>query len=152
MDDAGPVRIDVRAVPGSVGQVRGHVRNALEAWGLEDVVERALLLASELATNAVLHARGDYAVTVERAADRVRVAVHDSSPVAAARRRTGLRSMGGRGLGLVEALALRWGSSASVLGYAKQVWFELPTDGRPQPQLSEGALYGEDWTDIADSL
>jgi anti-sigma regulatory factor (Ser/Thr protein kinase) len=41
--------------PESVRKVRGWIRNTLAMYGHEDVLDPALLIMSELATNAVLH-------------------------------------------------------------------------------------------------
>jgi anti-sigma regulatory factor (Ser/Thr protein kinase) len=145
-------RLDLAGDVTSVGEARTLVRDSLQRWHLDGLSDTAALLLSELATNAVLHARSAYTVTVERRPDAVRVTVHDRSPVAPARRRHGLRAATGRGLALVETLAHDWGSCDSELGLAKAVWFELSTGLGAQSGAAEGALYGEDWLAIAEDL
>jgi anti-sigma regulatory factor (Ser/Thr protein kinase) len=84
-------------------------------------VEDVTLLGSELATNAVVHARTEYEVTVLVSEDLVRVEVWDLDPQLPLARSADGRP-GGRGLPLVEALAYRWGAETRPEG--KVVWFE----------------------------
>ena len=60
-----------------VFSARRFVASVLDAWGLE--IEDLPLLVSELATNAVLHARSDFEVTVIRFSRRIRVEVFDQN-------------------------------------------------------------------------
>ncbi|MDQ6838648.1 MAG: ATP-binding protein, partial [Actinomycetota bacterium] len=63
----------------TVMDARRLVRSTLDAWSVPE--GDALLLVSELATNAVLHAHTPYTVTVSIVAPaRVRVAVTDDDP------------------------------------------------------------------------
>ncbi|MCZ0980295.1 ATP-binding protein [Streptomyces diastatochromogenes] len=104
-------------------------------WG--GLVERAELCTSELVTNAHRHTASPV-ITVEvlLGAGRVTVRVHDSAPGGAPRPRPAWADPyaltgGGRGLGLVDALADEW----SVAGGedSKAVWFALaaPPSGEP---------------------
>jgi anti-sigma regulatory factor (Ser/Thr protein kinase) len=108
----------------SVGAVRLFVRELANAAGAD--VEAAQLLASELATNAVMHADTAFEVRVSDDGDTFRVEVVNDAPemVAAMREPSG---GGGRGLHIVNALAQRWGTYS--LDGEKVVWFELPTTG-----------------------
>jgi len=148
------VVLELPGEPGSVSSARAFVRQTLDAWGLSTLVETTSLLVSELATNAVLHARTSYDVVVERDRDSLRVAVLDGSPAGPHRRHHGLRAATGRGLGLVETLAGAWGAAAPEdLGTrAKGVWFELPTDPSLLPATDEGALYGDAWLSHLEDL
>lgn len=141
----------VVALPGeasSVGVARAFVRDTLEAWGLSRLADTVLLLTSELATNAVVHARTSYDVLVERTGDALRVSVLDDSPQQAVRRAQDLAASNGRGVALVHSLAPRWGSAPPppLLGRTKGIWFELPTNGVP-PMPTEAALDGTAWLD-----
>ncbi|MDT0411967.1 MULTISPECIES: ATP-binding protein [unclassified Streptomyces] len=112
--------------PEAVGQARRLVTLVLAVWGLSQLTDDAALLVSELATNAVLHARGDeIRVSVDRlSAARVRVSVADESGEAAPRREAGgAYDESGRGLFLVGALARAAGTAVTPLG--KRVWAEL---------------------------
>ena len=149
VDEACGAVVRLPAAPESIGAARAAVRRALVSCDLEALVETAQLLTSEVATNAVLHARTDFELRVERRGGRVRISVLDGSPALAARRRYGLDSGTGRGLGLVEALSAAWGCERAD-GWAKATWFELDPDA--VPDADEGALYGEDWLSLVDDL
>ncbi|HET6794710.1 MAG TPA: response regulator [Acidimicrobiales bacterium] len=116
------------ATTASAGAARRMVRDALTGWEAgEDVVETAILLTSEVVTNAVLHARSEVDLCLTRLADRVRVAVQDGDTGPIRRRRVRPEDQSGRGTDLVEALSDGWGVERN--GSSKRVWFELRTDG-----------------------
>ena len=137
-------RLAFPGTPSSPGQARAFARDTLRVWGLAEVEDAVLLLVSELATNVVLHARSDYDVVLERRDDAVRVTVLDDAPGGPVRRRTGLRAATGRGLALVETLALDWGrtDAPGLLSRAKGIWCDVPLAVQ---ELDEGAIYGTDW-------
>jgi anti-sigma regulatory factor (Ser/Thr protein kinase) len=85
----------------------------------------ALLLVSELVTNAVRHARGPLFLEVIDTADRFRVNVSDRSASMPVRQTADLWSEAGRGLMLVEVMSTTWGVTKHP-GDGKSVWFELP--------------------------
>lgn len=116
-------RLDLRPVPGSAALARRFVDETLGGWGCEEVAEAARLLASELVTNAVLHARTDLAVVVRLVRGGVRVEVHDGNTAAPVVRHYEDEAMTGRGLSLVDQMASRWGVEYTRDG--KAVWFEL---------------------------
>ena len=90
----------------------------------EEVVDRAILCASELVTNAIRYGQGeDFRIDVEVAGPGVRVAVHDHNPVVPHPRAALPAEEGGRGMHLVDSLATTWGSEATATG--KVVWFVL---------------------------
>jgi hypothetical protein len=107
---------------------RRFTRETLEAWRLDDFVDTAVLLVSELVTNAVLHARSGVEVVVDGGPGRVRVEVHDSSIVLPSRRHYGIQAGTGRGILLVEEMASGWGAETTESG--KVVWFELAPGAR----------------------
>jgi anti-sigma regulatory factor (Ser/Thr protein kinase) len=87
------------------------------------------LLVSELATNAVLHARSDFEVTVIRLPQRVRVEVFDQNTRLPSFAVAPRDAHSGRGLMLVQGLSGAWGvESHSDSG--KTIWFEVPTPSR----------------------
>ncbi|HVA75746.1 MAG TPA: ATP-binding protein [Acidimicrobiales bacterium] len=123
-----------RLAPGleSVVAARRIIVAAVDAWKLsERVGEDAALVVSELASNAVLHARTTFTVSVCRLGPGLRVEVSDGNPVfpeAGAGRPEELlavRSMTGRGLQLVAAISDRWGAERRADG--KVVWAEVGT-------------------------
>jgi serine phosphatase RsbU (regulator of sigma subunit)/PAS domain-containing protein len=64
----------------SVAAARGFVRDTLQGWGFSDVVDDAVVLASELVTNAVVHAGTNAEVSCLRYPDAVRIEVADRYP------------------------------------------------------------------------
>lgn len=115
------------AVTDSVSAARRFVREALTDLDAVAACDDAVTLVSELATNAVIHARTPYTIVVTRTADTVRVGVHDLSVVNPRRRAYGVDATTGRGLRLVATLASSWGVDAEIGG--KVVWFEVPSEG-----------------------
>lgn len=122
----------------SVPTARRFVEEALTTLGAPGACDDAAALVSELATNAVIHARTPFTIVVDRDGATVRVGVHDSSLVVPRRRAYGLDATTGRGLRLVATLASDWGVTAD--GAGKLVWFTLPCDGGDTVQ----AWYADD--------
>ncbi len=123
-------RVVLPSEPASVGEARRFVRRVLLNWELADTVEVATLLVSELATNAVLHARTEFSVAVSRGAGEVTVEVLDGSAVLPQVRRRSSTAATGRGVGLVGRLATAWGVRAGAEdGFVKAVWFTVPVTG-----------------------
>jgi anti-sigma regulatory factor (Ser/Thr protein kinase) len=112
----------------SVPAARAFVREALEALDAAGAVEDAQTLVSELATNAVLHARTPFSLEVRRTGDVVRIQVADRSVVLPRQRSYGADSTTGRGMRLIASIATDWGIEAQ--GNGKVVWFALPAAGR----------------------
>ncbi|MGW3149189.1 ATP-binding protein [Streptomyces sp. NPDC001177] len=97
---------------------------AVAVLGLARLADVADLLVSELVGNAIRYAGGHTLLITVHAAERgARVAVTDGSRSLPALVRAGDEDEGGRGLSLIDALALRWGTVG--LPYGKRVWFEL---------------------------
>lgn len=114
--------------PASVRAARCFVGSVLAEWGLRAAYDAAEMLVSEVVTNAVLHARTSFTVTVTRSAEAVRVSVSDGSPAVPAQRMYGPDSTTGRGMRLVDTLALRWAVEPDGNG-GKAVWFEVSSSG-----------------------
>jgi anti-sigma regulatory factor (Ser/Thr protein kinase) len=76
-------------------------------------------VVTELAANAVLHAKSEFSILLRAASEVVRIAVHDTMPVDPAL----LVVRPGRGLGLVSGLAREWGVDVTAAG--KTVWAEI---------------------------
>lgn len=128
MTKALAARPRTRVFAGSPHQVR-HVRHFVgQVIARCPVSDDVVLLASELATNAIVHTAsgmgGTFAVAVSRTADCVRVEVTDGgSAKTPTAHRDGSSGEAGRGLRLVEEIAARWGYSGGQHGRA--VWFEV---------------------------
>jgi hypothetical protein len=92
----------------------------VNAWGAGDLAGDAALVVTELAANAVVHARSAFTVILSARDDLLRISVRDAGPLAGA----GLRAAPLHGLAAVDALASRWGVES--LGNAgKTVWVDL---------------------------
>ncbi|MGW3359811.1 ATP-binding protein [Streptomyces bungoensis] len=142
---------DLPAAPASVGTARRVLRDLLAAWGVaEDTRDDAVLVASELVTNALVHAAGErIACRVRWAAGRVRVEVEDQNrgSVRPVPRQSGPDDQNGRGLFLVDALTADWGVTAAPGRPARIVWAELTTPpGTPVPPLPRTVPHSSEGT------
>lgn len=113
--------------PRSVAAARRLVSGALDGRA-PGVVEDAVLLTSELVTNAVRHAASALRVVVDVDDGLVRVEVHDDSPLPPVVGPARSTATGGRGMPMVDVLARRWGVTPAADG-GKVVWFELGVSG-----------------------
>jgi serine phosphatase RsbU (regulator of sigma subunit)/anti-sigma regulatory factor (Ser/Thr protein kinase) len=131
----------------AVSRARATVRRRTAELGHEDLSHEAALVASELLTNAVLHAGGCTDLTVNPTEGGVRIEVRDESRVPPMLGRPSEESLTGRGLRLVANLAARWGADAE--GTGKVVWAEVT--GKPKPMAVDGdaedllAMWNDDW-------
>ncbi|MEU0334310.1 SpoIIE family protein phosphatase [Streptomyces sp. NPDC006193] len=116
-------------VPEAVRHARRFTRRTLRDWGLSrDTVDAALLVVSELVTNALVHTGGQVRLDLSLVNHRLRVAVADSSPRSPVKPAgIGWEATGGRGILLVEAVSAAWGTIPVSGG--KQVWADLVPDG-----------------------
>jgi hypothetical protein len=110
-------------LPAAIGEARGFVAGVLGAWGDDPLGAQAAVIVSELATNAVRHARSPFRVSIARTESSVRVGVRDASRDLPARIDGDTARTGGRGIALIAALADAWGTDAETDG--KTVWAEL---------------------------
>ena len=133
---------------GAVRAARRFVEQRLHDLGLERLAEDAGLLTSELAANAVLHARSPFVVVVQEVPCGARVEVHDRSPAVPVMTAARPSATSGRGLVLVESVAARWGCELDP-GRGKRVWCELTTEERGDGPSEEDLLAL--WGDLADA-
>jgi DNA-binding NarL/FixJ family response regulator len=123
--DAGPRWVHARMAPTrvSVSLARALVGEACLAWNAARLYYPARTVVSELASNAIEHAAGDFEVTAAQVGRYLRIAVQDSS-LSAPRPLTPVSqaplSDRGRGLPIVDFIATHWGTTA--LGDGKIVW------------------------------
>ncbi len=116
--------------PTEVRSARAFVETTLAAWGIGEVTDVAVLLTSELSTNAVRHAGTAFRVAVSCAPSELVVEVADGSDALPVTRPRAPRDEGGRGMQLVEGLARAWGArQVGGGGRGKVVWFELDLPG-----------------------
>ncbi|MGW2228363.1 ATP-binding protein [Streptomyces formicae] len=117
----------------SVPAARRHVEVTLRDWKLGEVTEAAALVVSELATNAVVHAKGIgefFELTLRRRDGVLVVEVSDSCRwrmPEVAKPEPGPDDIGGRGLLIVDAITQAWGVRPRDEG--KTVWAHLAVQG-----------------------
>jgi serine phosphatase RsbU (regulator of sigma subunit)/anti-sigma regulatory factor (Ser/Thr protein kinase) len=126
-----------------LSRVRAFVADELRMLGRAQLIDDAVLVASELASNALLHANGLVRVSVTEHGDAVRIAVHDRTRVPPVIARQSLEAMTGRGLRLVASLSKEWGAEPTKGG--KFVWADL-TEAHLSSPFTAGDLL-EQWDD-----
>ena len=119
------IRLALPAVPAAVRLARRATRDALAAWQLSGLEETAVLLVSELVTNAVRHAKNTGAIRLELTGTGtwLRMEVQDADPQWPQPRTPVGCDESGFGFVLVDALAAQWGVRETPAG--KAVWAEL---------------------------
>ncbi|MFF5389998.1 ATP-binding protein [Streptomyces sp. NPDC013012] len=141
----GTRRYQLTEDPGTVGACRDLTRRALSEWfGAAGAPGRvaaadALLLVSEVVTNAFRHGGVPYELRLDRVGGRLWVQVSDTSPVRPRPHGPHRPSRSsGHGLYLLERLSAAWGCVPRDGG--KAVWFEVEVppvpvpDGHPRPE------------------
>ncbi|MCX5056804.1 MULTISPECIES: ATP-binding protein [unclassified Streptomyces] len=114
------------AAPAEVGLLRKAAVTQLSRWGMPVAADEAELLVTELATNVVKHV-GEGApasLILEWRGERLRLEVHDKSRAVPSLATADCATECGRGLHLLAALAVDWGTVLTAAG--KAVWCEIP--------------------------
>jgi serine/threonine-protein kinase RsbW len=115
--------------PSSVTRARHWLVDRLTSHGRSALVPAAELCLSELAANAVRHARTDFEVELSDIGDGgVRLAVSDENPERPHRRPAAPLDLDGRGLNILAALADDWGV-ADHPPAGKIIWCTLTVAG-----------------------
>jgi serine phosphatase RsbU (regulator of sigma subunit)/anti-sigma regulatory factor (Ser/Thr protein kinase) len=127
---------DFEPEPAAVAAARCFVSNTLVSWGLSatDVrVTDAVLLASELVTNAIVHAGTSVRLTCQMRGSTVEISVLDRHPARMIPDPPSAADVvdrpSGRGLLLPAALSSSWGVTYAPA--AKVIWFRLGPDAGP---------------------
>lgn len=131
-------RIDLPGEAASVRKARHYLRVLLAGTG-HPQADYAVLLVSELVANAVRHSdsrlpRGQVTVTVARRSGTLHVDVIDAGSATSSPRvqvGTDTEMCTGRGLWLVQELAVAWGWHESKAG--RVVWFQLALSNPSTP-------------------
>ena len=117
--------VELAAEAASVPKARLFVRGRLLEHGLAEIDDDVQLVVSELATNALNHARTPFTVTIRREASEVVLTVQDGSPTRPAVAKVEGTAAGGRGILIVDAVSHRWGTVEHP-GAGKSVWASFP--------------------------
>jgi anti-sigma regulatory factor (Ser/Thr protein kinase) len=126
-------RLELPLEPAAVHEARSHTEDTLSEWGVTGgVVEDALLIVSELATNAVRHSKppqsgGQFVLTLCHLPKALQIYLADGDPQPPVMQEPTDDGTGGRGLILVNELSDKWGlrGPAPDEGPGKAVWAEL---------------------------
>lgn len=132
----------VAEILSDLGPARRWVDDVLESCDVDAEQRRtAMLLASEILTNALEHGRGPIVATVEVDDRRLRVGVRDGCTRPPVLRAPEPQDLSGRGVQFLERLASRWGVQQhqegdvvgrhAAVGAGKTVWFEIDRTARP---------------------
>jgi CheY-like chemotaxis protein len=110
--------------PEAASLARHFVEAQCRAWGCEDAIDDALLITSELVTNAVIHARSNPHLLTCHVGDVVRIEVIDDSQQHGEVKVADPFDEHGRGLFIVDAISQTWG--AETMRHGKRMWAEIP--------------------------
>jgi anti-sigma regulatory factor (Ser/Thr protein kinase) len=113
--------IDLPPETGSPARAREFVAEHLRTHALFSLVDDIRLVASELVTNAVTHARTPLRVTLQQDRAGVTLYVEDDSSTGPRTLPRDLSAPNGRGIVLVAALSSDWGVLRDSSG-SKSVW------------------------------
>lgn len=128
-----PLRVSLTAGPAAASEARSQVRAAIYAWDVPVDSSVAVLLTSELVTNAIRHEAGETVMLlITCVCGQLRVDVHDTSWSVPVPEDAPADAETGRGLMLVASLSTDWGFYRTHAG--KAVYFTLAF----QADLDEG--------------
>jgi anti-sigma regulatory factor (Ser/Thr protein kinase) len=118
----------LEASPISASRARNFVTQHLVDHRLLYLVDPVRLVASELATNALLHAQTAFSVTLAATDQTVLLTVRDDSPALPTRRAAQAMDPSGRGLDIVRLVSHDWGTNEDGAG-SKAVWASFAIRG-----------------------
>ena len=133
-------RVRLTVGPAAAAEARGRVLESIRAWDIPVDPDIAVLLASELVTNAIGHVAGRTIVlAITDSFGQLRVDVHDTSRMLPVLVDAPVDAEAGRGLMLVATLSATWGIYRTPAG--KAVYFTLAFE----PGLAGGDERGQTW-------
>jgi hypothetical protein len=121
--------IRLTAGPAAPAQARAHVKAAIRAWEIPVDPDTAVLLTSELVTNAIRQPSGRTVTLAITCCCEFRVDVHDASRSMPVLVDAPADAEAGRGLMLVTMLSADWGTYRTPAG--KAVYFTLAFQSHP---------------------
>jgi len=134
-------RLRLTKSPAAAARARSKVRAAIHAWNVPVDEDVAVLLTSELVTNAIRHeASKTVTLAISCRCDQLRVEVHDTSRFMPVLMNAPADAEAGRGLMLAGALADGWGAYRTVVG--KAVYFTLAFEPDPAGDGRRGPVGG----------
>jgi anti-anti-sigma regulatory factor/anti-sigma regulatory factor (Ser/Thr protein kinase) len=122
--------IALAPVPDAASKARRFVRRVCSSWALDELVETVTLLANELVTNAIVHARTRIDLRLELRGRRLYVNVRDHDPRPVRSGTADERAESSRGLVIVDRAAKAWGVDDHP-GGGKVVWCALDVPKAP---------------------
>jgi anti-sigma regulatory factor (Ser/Thr protein kinase) len=126
-------RIRLTAGPTAAREARRQVQAAIRTWDIPADPDLAVLLTSELVTNALRHeVTGIVTLAITCSGGHLRVDVHDTSRALPMLVDAPVDAETGRGLMLVSTLSAEWGFYRTPAG--KAVYFTIAF----QPDVAEG--------------
>lgn len=116
--------LDLPHALSSAAAARRFVERTIIGWGLKGLLDDALLVASELAANAVTHANSSCRIRLSLTDTTFRIDVIDTGAGTPEPQPSSDTAERGRGLHLIGALTTAWGLEL-IPGDGKVVWAEL---------------------------
>ena len=127
--------------PAAAAQARSQVRAVIRAWKVPVDPDIAVLLTSDLVTNAIMHGEGKTVTLAIRCSrGHLRVDVYDASRSLPMAVDEPAGTDTGRGLVLVAALSAEWGSFCTPAGKATYFTLAFQPD---LPQVGDCAAAGD---------
>jgi anti-sigma regulatory factor (Ser/Thr protein kinase) len=117
------IREALPASPVAAPVARRLLTRACSSWSVQELLEPAELVTTELVANAVRHAGGRVVLTVSLRQGDLQISVGDDSPALPHRRASMPSDEHGRGLLMVDALSKDWGMTC--VGDGKVVWAKV---------------------------
>ena len=121
------VGVDLPSSAASVSRARRFTETWCQAWEITGTIDVALLVVSELVTNAITHGQGTCALRLRIDDGALRVEVGDRGAGSPEITDAGANDEGGRGLRIVALSSRAWGVDGAGEG-SKVVWAEIPLE------------------------
>ena len=134
-------RVRLTRKPAAAAEARSQVRVSIRDWKVPVDPDIAILLTSDLVTNAIMHGDGEsltLAIRCSRA--HLRIDVYDKSRALPLGMDEPADADAGRGLALVAVLSTEWGSFRTPAGKAMYFTLAFPPDRLP---ADDGVIAGD---------
>ncbi|WP_432010675.1 ATP-binding protein [Streptomyces cucumeris] len=123
------VRFDLNVTPEQLGRIRRIITAHVRCWGQEQIIDQAVMCATEMLSNVERHVESSDCVLILRSSPSgVRIAVSDDSQELPVVREPDWCSERGRGMWLLSKTAVAWGADLTDQG--KDVWVELQASAK----------------------